>query len=131
MSFTTYGENLLINWSFNTDSVTRPTAWFVALHTADPTETGAVAEMVVGTDADYIRKAVTMGTSPTGSSASTTQVVFTPAVAAATYTVTHVSIWTAATAGNCIMYGTLATSRAISNANPLTFEIGEIIAALD
>jgi len=131
MSFTTYGENLLINWAFNTDSVTRPTAWFVALHTADPTETGAVAEMVVGTDADYVRQAVTMGTSTTGSSASTTQVVFTPAVAAGTYAVTHVSIWTASTAGSCIMYGVLATSRSISNANPLTFEIGEIIAALD
>jgi len=69
MSFTTYGENLLINWAFNVDSVTRPTAWFVAIHTADPTETGATAEMVVGTDADYVRQAVTMGTSSSGSSA--------------------------------------------------------------
>ena len=87
--------------------------------------------MVVGTDADYVRQAVTMGTATTGSSASTTQVVFTPAVAAGTYTGTHVSVWTAATAGNCLMYGALATPRSISNANPLTFEIGEIIAALD
>jgi len=131
MSFTTYGENLLINWAFNVDSVTRPTAWFVAIHTADPTETGATAEMVVGTDADYVRQAVTMGTSSSGSSASTTQVVFTPAAAAGTYAVTHVSIWDAATVGNCIMYGALATPRSISNASPLTFEIGEIIAALD
>ena len=131
MSFTTYGENLLLNWVFTTGSATRPTAWFVGLHTADPTETGATAEMIVGTDADYIRQAVTLGASTTGSSASTSQVVFTPAVAAGSYTVTHVSIWTAATSGNCLMYGTLATSRTISNASPLTFEIGEIIAALD
>ena len=131
MSFTTYGENLLINWAFNVDSVTRPTAWFVAIHTADPTETGATAEMVVGTDADYVRQAVTMGTSSSGSSASTTQVVFTPAAAAGTYSVTHASVWATAPGSVSLIKGPLATPRSISNASPLTFEIGEIIAALD
>jgi hypothetical protein len=130
-AFTNDGENLLINWIFNTSAVTRPTAWYVGLHTGDPGETGASNEVLVAADADYVRQAVTMGAASGGASASTTQVVFTPAVAAGTYTVTHASIWTASTAGTCLIKGALASSRAISNASPLTFEIGEIIAAVD
>ena len=130
-AFTNDGENLLLNWMFNTSSVTRPTAWYVAIHTGDPGETGASNEVLVASDADYVRQAVTMGTSTTGTSASTSQVVHTPAVAAGTYSVTHASIWTASTAGTCLIKGALAASRSISNASPLTFEIGEIIAALD
>jgi hypothetical protein len=130
-AFTNDGENLLLNWMFTTGSPTRPTAWFVGLHTGDPGETGASNEVLVGSDSAYIRQAVTMGAATTGTSASTTQVVYTPAVAAGTYDVTHASIWTAATAGTCLIKGALASARSISNASPITFEIGEIIAAID
>lgn len=130
-AFTNDGENLLLNWMFTAGSPTRPTAWYVALHTGDPGETGASNEVVVGSDADYVRQAVTMGAATTGTSASTTQVTHTPAVAAGTYSVTHASIWTASTAGTCLIKGALASARSISNASPLVFEIGEIIAAID
>ena len=131
---TNHGEDMLVTWMF-TDATapTRPTAWYVALHTEDPTETGAVGEVLVANDADYTRKTVTFADPVAGSGMclSEVQVSHTPASGATAYTVTHASIWDAATAGNCLMKGALPIPRTISNAAPLTFEIGEIIAAMD
>ena len=41
MAFSTYGGNLALDWLLSNASVTRPTAWYVSLHTADPGLTGA------------------------------------------------------------------------------------------
>ena len=131
---TNHGEDLLVTWMF-TDATapTRPTAWHVALHTDDPGEDGDANEVLVADDADYTRKSVTFADPVAGSGMclSEVQVSHTPASGAAGYTVTHASIWDAPTAGNCLMKGALPIPRAISNAAPLTFEIGEIIAAMD
>ena len=131
--FTNHGEDLIVTWLFTTSTATRPTAWYVALHTADPTETGTIGEVLVANDADYTRKTVTFDDPVAGSGMclSDVQVSHTPASGASPYTVTHASIWDASTAGNCLMYGELPIPRTISNAAPLTFEIGEIIAAAD
>ena len=134
---TNYGEDLLVTWMFTTDAAAaaaRPTAWYVALHTEDPTETGAVGEVLLANDAAYTaRKTVTFANpvAGRGMSLSTIQVSHTPDATAAPYTVTHASIWDAAAAGNCLIKGALPIPRTISNAAPLTFEIGEIIAAMD
>jgi hypothetical protein len=130
-ALTNFGENLLLDWMFTAGAATRPTAWFVALHTADPTEAGSTGEMTTGTDADYVRKAVTFAAAASGQSLSTLQVAHTPAVAAGSYTVTHISIWDAATAGNALMKGALLVPRLINNANPLVINVGDIVAALD
>jgi len=132
MSFTNDGENLLLNWGFTTDVVDRPTAWAVRLHTGDPGEAGTANEVLVANDSNYTGPiAVTFGTSTAGSSPSTLQVTHTPSVAAGTYSVTHASVWATAPGSVSLIKGPLATPRSISNASPLTFEIGEIIAALD
>ena len=131
---TSAGADMVVTWMF-TDATapSRPGAWFVALHTEDPTETGDVGEVLVAHDADYTRKAVTFADPVTGSGMclSEVQVSHTPDASASPYTVTHASIWTAATGGTCLMKGALPIPRTISNAAPLTFEIGEIIAAMD
>ena len=132
---TSAGADLVVKWMFTDADMTglRPTAWYVALHTADPTEVGNVGEVLTANDADYTRKTVTFADPVTGSGMclSEAQVSHTPAVAASPYTVTHASIWTAASGGTCLMKGALPIPRTISNAAPLTFEIGEIIAAMD
>ena len=130
MSLSNHAEDLLLNFLLNTETATRPTAWHAALHTADPGETGA-SEVLVASDADYVRKAVTFAASSGGSTSNTGAVTWTPAVAAGTYTITHVSIWDAATVGNCLFIGELVSSRSVSNANPFTLAIGAIVAALD
>ena len=131
-ALTNDAENLLLAWLLTTGAATRPTAWAVRLHTGDPGETGAANEVLVASDSNYAAPiAVTMGSPASGSSASTTQVVHTPSVAAGTYSVTHASIWSTAPGAVALFKGALATPRSISNTSPLTFEIGEIIAALD
>jgi hypothetical protein len=132
MSFSNDGEDLLVTWAFTTSSATRPTAWYVGLHTADPGETGA-NEVVVGTDADYIRKSITFAdpVAASGQCVSDSAVSWTVATGSGGYTVTHASIWTAATAGTCIIAGELPVARVLVADGVLTFNIGEVIAALD
>ena len=130
------GADLAVKWMFTDADMTglRPTAWYVALHTADPTEAGNVGEVLVANDAAYTgRKTVTFADPVAGSGMclSEGQVSHTPDATATPYTVTHASIWTATTGGTCLIKGALPIPRTISNAAPLTFEIGEIIAAMD
>lgn len=129
MSLSDFGENLAADFLFSNKTITRPTAWYVAIHTADPTETGAVAEMTTGTDADYVRKAITFADAVSGSCLSESALTWTPASGAA-YTVTHVSLWDALTSGNCISSGALAVARAINNSTPLTIAIGDLVGAM-
>lgn len=130
MSLSNYAENKLLIWAFTTDAApTRPTAWYVAPHTADPTEDGSVAELVAGVDASFVRKAVTFATPTVGSAASTGAVSWTPV--AGTHVVTHVSLWDALTGGNCWMIGALLLPRTVTNANPLSIAIGDLVAVLD
>jgi hypothetical protein len=130
---TNYAEDLLVTWLFTTSSATRPTAWWVALHTADPTETGAVAEVTTGVDSAYARKSITFAdpVASSGQSLSNGSVTWTVNGASAGYTVTHISIWTASTAGSCLIKGALPVARPLAASQVLTFSIGDIIAALN
>ncbi len=40
-----YAEKLLLDWSMTTGSATRPTAWYVALYTAAPSDSGGGTEV--------------------------------------------------------------------------------------
>jgi len=44
-----YAEKLLLDYSMTTGSVTRPTAWYVALYTAAPSDSGGGTEVSFGT----------------------------------------------------------------------------------
>ena len=131
---TNAAEDMLVTWMF-TDAAapTRPTAWYAALHTADPGEAGTASEVVVGTDADYVRKSVTFAdpVASSGQVLSEGAVTWTVDTASAGYTVTHLSIWTASTSGTCLMKGALPVPRALTANQVLTFSIGDLIAALD
>lgn len=125
-----HAEDLVLDWLFTTDPVTRPTGWYAALHDGDPGETGA-NEVTTSEDADYVRKSITFGSSSSGATLSASQVSWTVASDSAGYTVTHISIWDAATAGNCLIAGALVQSKALEADGVLTFEIGEIVATAD
>lgn len=130
-AFTNYGETLLLKYMFTTEALTRPTAWYVALHTGDPGEVGTANEVVVGTDADYVRKSLTFTTPTADQAPSASAVSWTVNSGSGGYTVTHISICDASTSGNVLMKGALAVPRVLVANGVLTFEIGEIIAALD
>jgi hypothetical protein len=129
-ALTDHAEVLALNFLFNTETATRPTAWYVALHDGDPGDTGA-NEITTSEDADYARKSVTFGAASGGQCLSASQVSWTVNSGSAGFTVTHASIWDAATSGNCLIAGELAVHRTLAANGVLTFEIGEIIATAD
>lgn len=130
-ALTNHAENLLLAWLLTTGTATRPTAWYVALHTEDPGEDGSTGELVVGTDPDYVRKSVTFATPADGKALSSAQVSWTAASGASAYTVTHISIWDAATSGNCLYKGPLLVPKDMVASQTWDINIGELIAALD
>lgn len=134
MSLSNFAENLALNFLFNTSAVTRPTAWYVQLHMSDPTDTGTGGTEPTIISGDYDRKTLgTTGltTATEGTNNNPAAVSWTAAATAATYTFTHVSIWDAVTAGNCIAAGPLAAPETVAASGVLTIPIGKLIASLD
>ena len=84
MAFSTYGGNLVLDWLLSNASVTRPTAWYVSLHTADPGLTGA-SEVTTGVDSDYVRKSVTFAAASALQKPSDAAVTWTANAGATTY----------------------------------------------
>jgi len=129
MSLTTNGANTQLAWTLTTDSVTRPTAWYVALHTANPTETGTVGEVSTAAVSGYARATITFD-SPAASQITNDDVVsFTTGTVSGVVTVTHISIWDVSSAGtsaNVYYYGALSTPKILSSAETLTFAAGEL-----
>ena len=98
-ALTNYGENLAL------DTLLAGTV-YIALHTGDPGEDADQNEVTIALDADYARKSATFaaGTGPRTLSAPVSWIVD---AASAGYTVTHISIWDATTAGNPLFKGPL------------------------
>lgn len=123
-ALTDYAEAEVAKYLFTSEAMgTRPTAWYVALHTADPTETGAVAEV---SGSSYARQAVTLNRTA-GQVVNAGAVTF-PAVTATPYTTSHVSIWDAVSGGNCLAKGALAIAKLHAVGESANFAAGELIA---
>ena len=113
-SFTDYTENLALTYLFNTGSVTRPTAWFVGLFTAAPSDTGGGTEV---TGNGYAR--VSAGTI-SGSGTATTftnaaAIEFAAASGGNWGTIGWAGIYTASTGGTLLAWAPLTTSKAIND----------------
>ena len=132
-SLANHAEDLLLKWLLTATTATRPSARYISLHTGDPGEARSANELVVGTDADYVRKVVTFADPVTGSgqSLSSSAVSWTAASGASYYTVTHLAIWDALTGGNCLMKAALLAPRNMTASAVLDFATGELIASLD
>jgi hypothetical protein len=113
-SFTDYTENLALTYLFNTGAVTRPTAWFVGLFTAAPSDTGGGTEV---TGNGYAR--VSAGTI-SGSGTATTftnaaAIEFAAASGGNWGTIGWAGIYTASTGGTLLAWAPLTTSKAIND----------------
>ena len=122
---TDYTEKAVLDWVLLGATPTRPSAIYLALHTADPTETGSTAELVGN---GYARLAVTFGAgvSGAGTATSTNAQLFT-ASGSGFGTVTHASLWDSLTTGNCLYKGSLAASKAVAAGDQLNFAAGAIV----
>lgn len=117
---------------------------YIGLHTADPTDTGLVAELTIGTN-DYARATISTdatvsatdnfsSVSADGNSISSTKdITFAEATPNGWGDVSWFSIWTAATNGSCIATGQVnAGSTVTVSANTqLRFPSGQLTLTID
>jgi hypothetical protein len=127
--FTNFAEDLVLDWLLTTATATRPTAWYVALYTVAPGESGGGTE-VSGTS--YVRTSVTFsvtGTAPT--TASNSAAVEFPTAGGSWGTVVAAGIFDASTSGNLLAFADLTTSKAVSTGDVLRFNTGALTVTLD
>ena len=128
MALSAYSRDMLLDYLLNTESVTRPTSWYVSLHTGDPGTTGA--NEVAAQDDDYVRQAVDMGAASSGTSVSEDSQTWTAASDATTYTVTHIGIWDSASGGEFLFGGALPVPETVVASGSLVLAAGRCIARL-
>lgn len=123
---TDYAEKAVLDWVLLGATPTRPSGVWLALHTADPGETGATAEH--GAGIGYSRQSVTFAaaTSGAGTAASSNSQTFT-ASGAGFSTVTHGSLWDASSGGNCLYKGALTASKTVAAGDSIVFATGAIV----
>lgn len=117
-----YLENKLIDHIYRGIAYTAPTKTFIALHTANPGETG-VSEVTTAAYPAYARQDAAKGgaqssawTAPSdGVSRNALQLIYPMYDGSGPMTVTHFSIWDAQTGGNMLSYAPLSTARTINN----------------
>ena len=124
MSLTNAFETHTLQYLLTTDSVTRPTSWYIGLFTSDPTDTGS-AGTEVSTGTGYARTAVTF--TVTGDTASNSAAVEFPAASGGNWgTISHIGVMDAATGGNMIVHSALTTAKAINDGDVFRIPTGDL-----
>ena len=114
-SFSDYTENLVLNWLLTTNSATRPTAWYVGLFTAAPSDAGGGTEVAGNAYARVATGTISVtGTAPT-TATNSAAIEFAAASGGNWGTVTHAAIFDASTGGNMLAWAALTTSRTIND----------------
>lgn len=126
MSFSNYLETEVLDWAFSTGTATRPTAWYLALYTAAPSDTGGGTEVSGG---GYARQSVVF--TVTGNTASNNAAIEFPTATANYGTVTHIGVFDASSAGNLLAYAALTTSKTIETGDVFRVPSGDLDITLD
>ena len=128
MSFSNTFETHVLNYVFTATSVTRPTAWYLALFTSNPAEDASGTEVSTSGTA-YARQTVAFSVS--GNLATNSAAVEFPTATASFGTVTHIGVFDASTSGNLIAYSALSASKAISTGDVFRVPAGDLDITLD
>jgi hypothetical protein len=123
MSFSDTFETHVLNYVFTTTSVTRPTAWYLALFTSNPADDASGTEVSTSGTA-YARQSATFTVS--GDTASNSAAIEFPTATASFGTVSHVAVFDAATSGNLIAYAALTSSKAIDTGDVFRVPSGDL-----
>jgi hypothetical protein len=135
---TDYLENKLVDHIFRGQQFSTPSTLYVSLHTANPGETGADELTTAGA---YARASISStlanwaatqgGTDASSGSSGQTENLATisfPTPTANWGTVTHFAVWDAASGGNPLLYGQLTITKAINEADTVSFAAGALTA---
>ena len=118
-----YAENLILNWLMK-NTGTAPSATYLALFTAAPSDSGGGTEV---SGNGYARQAVTWDTaSGTGGTTSNSTAETFTASGGSFGEVTHIGIFDAATSGNLLWHGAMTSSKTVADGDSLQFAAGAI-----
>lgn len=123
MSFSDTFETHVLNYVFTATSVTRPTAWYLALFTSNPADDASGTEVSTSGTA-YARQSAAFTVS--GDTASNNAAIEFPTATASFGTVSHVAVFDAATSGNLIAYAALTSSKAIDTGDVFRVPSGDL-----
>lgn len=128
-SFSNYLENKLLDHVFKVASFTVPTNIYIALSTADPTDSGGSIAEPSGNN--YARTVMnSWDAAASGATANTSTITF-PTASGSWGTITHFAIFDAITVGNMLAHGSLTVSKAVTSGDTPRFNAGEIDITLD
>ena len=122
MSFSDTFETHVLNYVFTSTSVTRPTAWYLALFTSNPADDASGTEVSTSGTA-YARQSATFTVS--GDTASNNAAIEFPTATASFGTVSH-AVFDASTGGNMIAYAALTASKAIDTGDVFRVPGGDL-----
>jgi len=123
MSLTNAFETSTLKYLLTTDSVTRPTNWYVGLFTSDPTDTGVAGTEVSGSG--YARTAATF--TVTGDTATNSSAVEFPAASGGNWgTIGWIGIMDASSGGNMIIHSALDVAKAINDGDVFRIPTGDL-----
>lgn len=119
-----WAEKAVLDWLMGGATPTRPSARYVALYTAAPSDSGGGTEV---SGSGYSRQAATFdaASSPGGTTSNSAAVSFT-ASGGSWGTITHMGIFDASSGGNLIWHGALTASKTIGDGDTLEFATGNI-----
>lgn len=128
MSLTNSFETSVLTWllTASSPSPARPTAWYLALFTAAPGETGGGTEL---SGSGYARQAVTFTVS--GNTASNNAAIEFPTASGSWGTITHAAVFDASTSGNMIAYASLTASKTIDTGDVLRLPANDLDVTLE
>jgi hypothetical protein len=121
MSFSDYLETEVLEFAFTTSGGTRPTAWYLALFTAAPSDSGGGTEVSGGA---YARQSVTFTVS--GNTATNSAEIEFPVATANYGSVTHVGVFDASSAGNLLAHAALTSSKTIETGDAFRVQASEL-----
>lgn len=124
--FSNYLENALINATLRNTAYTSPSAVYVGLFTADPTDANTGTEVSGG---GYSRKQATFGAPSNGVSSTSADMTFDQATAD-WGTITHIGIYDASTSGNLLYHSALNNNKTIETGDIFKIAAGSLVVTL-
>jgi len=124
-----YLEKAMLDWSLGGAAPTRPSAWAVGLSLSAPT---SAAGSEIATGSGWTRQTCPFpaAASPAGSASNSAAMTFGPALTAAIFSGLQLWDTSAATTGNMLYYGLLATPRTLGVGDSLVIAAGALIITL-
>ena len=128
-------EVLALNFLLNAETATRPTTWYIALHTGDPGESGTANE--VANAYAYARTAVTFDAAAQPSTGLTfcdnsATITFPTASGGNWGVITHISIKTSNTYATttALFKGALTASKTVNDGDTFQIQAGQLVISL-